>query len=103
MITYWDTQRTDWQARALDKKIDEIFLLGYAGQGGAPLLLTSRFGAKSQVFRTLVKEDETEILEIRPDSDWARIFQFRIENEAGSRFSLQGGMEVYFQIKERPR
>lgn len=102
----WTTQRTDWQARAVEKKIDEVYLRGTCGEGqreGAAMLLVSRFGGREHVFRALIKDDPEEMLEIRPDSDWARTFQFRIENEAGSRFKLDGGLEAYIQAKERPR
>ncbi|MDR1620102.1 MAG: hypothetical protein LBS18_05520 [Clostridiales bacterium] len=103
---HWETQTTDLFARAVEKKIDEVFLRGTREEGdkaGAAVLLTTKFGGRGHVFRALMKDDPEEIIEIRPDSDWARTFQFEIDNEAGSRFSLQGGMEIYMQVQERPR
>lgn len=101
----WSTQVTDWQARAVEKKIDEVFLRGEcdeAHKAGAAMLFKTRYGGREHVFRALIKDDPEEILEIQPDSDWARTFQFYIENEEGSRFSLHGGMEAYVQARSRP-
>ncbi len=100
---YWKTQCTDWRARAIDKKVDEIFLRGVCEKEPAAMLLTTRFGGREKIFRALVKDDPEEMMEIQPHCDWARTFQFCFRNEAGSRFSLHGGMEVYVQAKERAK
>ncbi len=98
---YWETPVTDWQERFKEKRVCEVALRG-EGEGNT-IIFTTRYGAKTHVYRTLMKENTVDILEIEPHVDWARTFGFRIENEAGSRFSLHGGLEAYIEVKERPR
>ena len=102
IAAYWYTQCTDLQNRGTEKKIDEVYLRGAGETPLSPILLDTYCGTLTHHTRKLMV-DERDILEIQPNIDAKRTFQFKISNEAGSRFSLHGGMEVHLQLNQRSR
>lgn len=99
---YWYTQRTDLRDRAAEKTVKEIYLRGAGEEQNTPILIDTYSGPLRYRVRKLMVED-WDILEIQPLVDAKRMFQFKISNEAGSRFSLHGGIEVLLGIDRRSR
>jgi hypothetical protein len=94
---YWQTQKTDMGAKFKDKKIQEIYI-----RGEGDVMNFNVFSGNSQNTYPCTVSDY-EVIGLYPDIDSARTFYFRIENEAGSRFTLEGGMEVNIAIDDRSR
>lgn len=95
---YWTTQKTDLHQKWRDKKISATYLRGT----GDALLFTVYFGSSYRTERRIVGAVDT-VLEISPSTDMARTFAFKIANEAGSAFSLDGGMESEYTTNDGGR
>jgi hypothetical protein len=52
------------------------------------------------VHRLLLPEDKSEVLEV-PLKNEGRVFSLRFENEAGGRFTLDGGTELALELWRR--
>ena len=94
---YWQTQKTDMGAKFKDKKIKEVYV---RGEGGV-MNFNVFSGISSNVYSCTVSDYE--VIGLVPNIDSARTFYFRIENEAGSRFTLEGGMEANIELDDRSR
>ena len=94
---YWQTQKTDLGAKYIEKQIKEVYL---RGEGGVMNLYTHS-GGSYNMFSPRISDYE--VIEVFPNIDSARTFFFRIENEAGSRFTLEGGMEVEIETSSRSK
>lgn len=99
---YWYTPRTDLRDRRTYKKIEIVSLRGEGENDNTAILLDTYSGVQVRNDRKLMK-DPREMLEFLPEIAEADTFQFKISNEAGSRFSLHGGMEVFCQFNARRR
>ena len=99
---YWNTPLTDLNSKPGIKNLQELYLRG-AGMGGgegAVLLLDARIGRNLHVYRCLMPENETEVLEI-PLKNEGRTFRLQFSNEAGSRFRILGGVQLLFEHRLR--
>lgn len=94
---YWQTQRTDLNKKYQDKKIRSVYL---RGQGK---LVFDVLAGDSVTREPRNINDREEVVEIIPLSDYSRTFAFRFENEAGSYFSLEGGLEALMDTNEGAR
>lgn len=97
IAAYWQTQRTDLNKKYQDKKIKSIYLRGT----GRMVFDVLAGAAVSREPRNI--NDQDEVVEIIPMSDYSRTFAFRFENEAGSHFALEGGMEAIIETNEGAR
>lgn len=88
---YWQTQPTDLAAKYYKKQIREIIM---RAEGTALRLIVTADGQERIVDRLLWAEDNDGYFREPLSVDLARRFSIRIENEAGSYFSVQGGFDV---------
>ena len=88
---YWQTQPTDLAAKYYKKQIREIIM---RAEGTALRLIVTADGQNRIVDRLLWSEDNDGYFREPLAVDQARRFSIRIENEAGSYFSVQGGFDV---------
>lgn len=97
IAAYWLTQKTDLNAKYADKKIQEVYVRGE----GDSMKLTVYSGRAEQTY--CHRMSDAEVVEILPQIDDGRTFAFKIENEAGSHFTIEGGMEAYIEYDTRSR
>lgn len=95
--SYWQTQRTDLHKKYQNKKINRIFLRGEKGG----VLLFDTFAGQARPRERFRIADE--IIEIEPRVDYARTFCFRLSNEAGGSFHLEGGLEAVIATDDGDR
>lgn len=94
---YWNTPLTDMGSKIGEKTLRELYLRGSGGT-----LIVSAFSESGRLFReSLMPEGAEGILEV-PLSGGGRAFSVRIENEGGSRFTVEGGLELLVDTQRRP-
>jgi len=94
---YWATQKTDLHQKWRDKKITSTFIRG----SGGVILFTVSFDSKYSTERRVIGTDK--VLQISPPTDYARTFSFVFQNQAGSAFTLEGGLEATFNVDDGGR
>ncbi len=99
---YWKTPLTDLNSKPGIKNLQELYLRGegVGGGEGAVLLLDARIGRNLHVYRCLMPEDETDVLEI-PLKNEGRTLCLKFSNEAGSRLRILGGVQLLFEHRMR--
>lgn len=97
---YWYTPRTDLKDRFTGKKLDGLALRG-EGETDLTALLLETYGGTQVRYERKLMTDPREVLYFWPEVAEADTFQFKFANEAGSRFSLHGGMEVDMTFNSR--
>lgn len=90
---YWYTPMTDLRDRQMRKKVSAVYIRGKGEDALSTIMLDTYSGKSTKTSRKLML-DEREILCIEPNIAEADTFQLKIYNEAGSRFSCHGGIEV---------
>ena len=94
---YWQTQPTDLSMKYLDKQLKEMF---FRAEGTVVIIEASNRG---NVFaterRALLNED---MIDIPLRSTPCRRFSVKLSNESGSYFSIQGGLQIFYEGKVRP-
>ncbi len=100
---YWDTPLTDLDGKPQIKLLMEMYFRGrgltVSGEG-AVVCVEAQAGRNRNHYRYLMPERIEDVLEIPLKSE-GRTFRFRFSNEAGSRFEIQGGVQVLFQQRLR--
>ena len=94
IVAYWQTQPTDLSAKYYKKQIREIIM---RADGTALRIIVTADGQNRIVDRLLWAADNDGYFREPLAVDQARRFSIRIENEAGSYFSVQGGFDVRFE------
>lgn len=94
IVAYWQTQPTDLSAKYYKKQMREIIM---RADGTALRIIVTADGQNRIVDRLLWSEDNDGYFREPLAVDQARRFSIRIENEAGSYFSVQGGFDVRFE------
>lgn len=94
IVAYWQTQPTDLSAKYYKKQIREIIM---RADGTALRIIVTADGQNRIVDRLLWAADNDGYFREPLSVDQARRFSIRIENEAGSYFSVQGGFDVRFE------
>jgi len=94
---YWQTPLTDLDNKPGIKRPQELFLRGE----GEILLIDVRVGKAIETNRHLMPETDDEVLEI-PLHNEGRVFSMRFSNEAGGRWTIQGGVLLLFELGRRP-
>ena len=97
---YWRTPLTDLNSKPGIKCLQELYLRGTSDGEGAVLLLDARIGRNMHSYRCLMPEREEDVLEI-PLKNEGRTFSLRFSNEAGSRFTIFGGLQLLFEHRLR--
>ena len=94
---YWQTQPTDLSAKYQDKQLKHLF---FRGDGTTVIIETSnRNNVITTERRVLQNED---MIDIPLRSVPCRRFSVKLSNEAGSYFSIQGGLQIFYEGKVRP-
>lgn len=94
---YWETQHTDLHQKWRDKKITATYIRGT----GEAMVFTLNTDSSYRTERHVI--GSSRVIEISPPTDSTRAFSLRIENEAGSVFTLDGGMEVLYETDDKGR
>lgn len=92
---YWNTPKTDLSAKTVTKALKWL----YARGEGDIVLLECNVGGFVKSGRYQMPEDDMSVIRVKLENE-GRVFGFRIYNEAGSWFRLNGGVEVRFEAKE---
>ncbi len=93
---WWRTPATDLYDKSSVKAMRQLYLRGAVETENAALLAEVTAGGMSTVYRLLLPEARSSVLEV-PLKNEGRVFSVRFENEAGGRFSLEGGVELAFE------
>jgi hypothetical protein len=100
---YWDTPLTDLDGKPQIKLLMEMYFRGrgltVSGEG-AVVCVEAQAGRSRSLYRYLMPEEIEDVLEM-PLKNEGRTFRFRFRNEAGSRFEIQGGVQILFQQRLR--
>lgn len=93
IYAYWETQHTDLGSKLYKKQITDVLL---RGSGGDFVLSVTAGGVTQKEPRRWVATAEGEVLDVQVRIDLANSFHLRLENRAGSRFRVNGGLDVLF-------
>lgn len=96
---YWITQPTDLSAKSIKKQILELMFRGSDGH----ILFTVRSGANNVYVQKNLFPENDGFVRVPINIDMSRVFEIRMENEAGSYFEINGGLDVGFTKEERKR
>ena len=91
---YWYTPYSDLGAKSITKT---PFLLYFRGEGGFMVMDVMRGVFRQNIIQPMPK-DIGEIVRAYLDKDPCRAFQLKIQNQAGSWFSLYGGLEISYEM-----
>lgn len=91
---YWYTPYSDLGAKSITKT---PFLLYFRGEGGFMVMDVLRGIFHKTIIRPMPK-DIGEIVKVDLERDPCRAFQLKIQNQAGSWFSLYGGLEISYEM-----
>ena len=94
---YWRTPLTDLDNKPGIKRPQELYVRG----NGGILLADVRVGKVTETHRYLMPLTEDDVLEI-PLHNEGRVFGMKFYNEAGSRWTIQGGAMMLFELGSRP-
>ncbi|MBQ5587134.1 MAG: hypothetical protein IIU73_00800 [Selenomonadales bacterium] len=92
---YWKTPKTDLSAKTVTKALKTFYARGIGGV----ILIEWNVGGFVKSERYQMPENDMNIMRI-PMQNEGRVFSFKLSNEAGSWFAVQGGVEVRFEMKE---
>lgn len=92
----WRTPMTDLGSKGSVKQLRELYLRG----SGGVIAVSAQTGGGTVFFERLMPESGAEILEA-PLSGEGRAFCLRLENVKGSRFTVDGGVELLFDAQRR--
>lgn len=97
ITAYWQTQPTDLSTKYLDKQLKELF---FRAEGTVVIIEASNRGiAFTKERKVILNEDMIDIpLRTTP----CRRFSVKLSNESGSYFSVQGGLQIFYEGKVRP-
>ena len=98
---YWQTPLTDLNDKPGIKLLQEMYIRG-TGEAGAIVMVDAKVGRQTNNHRYLMPEEDEDVLEI-PLKNEGRTFSFKFYNEGGSRWTLQGGVMVLFELRQRAR
>lgn len=94
---YWRTQRTDLGAKNVRKQISSLM---FRSSGGGMMKLTvSGDNSASVPFYSRLPDGITQI-DVRADQ--SVMIDFTFENEAGSQFSIEGGLDILLEKEKKP-
>jgi hypothetical protein len=97
---WWQTPATDLYEKGAVKAMRRLYLRGFAITKNAAVIATVNIGGMNAVHRLLMPEEKSDVLEV-PLQNEGRVFSLRFENEAGGRFSLEGGTELALELWRR--
>lgn len=97
IAAYWNTQPTDLGAKYFKKQLKEILFRAT----GKTIIFEITNGNSKATERRVVQGEE--MIEIPLHSEECRRFSIKISNEAGSAFTIRGGMQVLYEGSVRPR
>ena len=89
---YWVTQPTDLGQKLYKKQIGQIVMRAVGGS----MVIRVQSGNFERVIPRQIHEDDDGYFSVHVAMDQTRRFWIRFENEAGSAFSIQGGVDIPF-------
>lgn len=95
---YWLTQETDLSAKGVEKQINRVMFRADSGR-----LILTLYGdgiTRDEIDRPL-SDDNGGFVSVPVRYTKSRTIQFKIENSAGSAFSIKGGIEATFLDEKR--
>ena len=93
---YWKTPMTDLDSKAVNKRLEELYLRGSGG-----ILLVEAVTESGTVYNERLMPGESErILELGLNGD-GRAFQLVFRNVNGSHFMIDGGVELILDMQRR--
>jgi len=97
---WWQAPATDLYEKGAVKAMRRLYLRGFSITKNAAVIATVNVGGMNAVHRLLMPEQKCDVLEV-PLQNEGRVFSLRFENEAGGRFSLEGGAELALELWRR--
>ena len=92
----WRTPMTDLGSKGSVKQLRELYLRG----SGGVIAVSAQTGGGTVFFERLMPESGAEILEAALSGE-GRAFCLCLENVKGSRFTVDGGVELLFDAQRR--
>lgn len=94
---YWTTPETDLNDKSSVKKLRELYIRG----AGGVLSVSAETAGGTAFFARLMPPNTGDVLEA-PIAGEGRAFRLRLANELGSRFCIEGGLELTLDAQRRP-
>lgn len=94
---HWRTPETDLGSKSTEKQLRELYLRGSGGM----CAVTARAGGAPVFYERLMPETTRDVLEV-PLAGSGRAFSLTFQNAGGSRFTIDGGVELLADAQRRP-
>ncbi|MDO4572342.1 MAG: hypothetical protein Q4C13_03150 [Clostridia bacterium] len=93
---YWYTPLTDLDSKIAVKQLKELYLRGSGGLLG----VSAETGGREAYYERVMPEPDGSVLEA-PLTALGRSFRLKLENVGGSRFTVDGGLELLLDLRRR--
>lgn len=93
---YWQTQPTDLTLKYVNKQIKELFFRAE----GTVIIIETKNGSQANKERRVIQNDD--MIDLPMNNQPCRRFSIRLSNEAGSHFTIYGGIQIWYEGKVRP-
>lgn len=93
ITAYWRTQPTDLSKKLYKHQITGLFFRAT----GDSFVMTAYGDDQNSVIQQNILPAANGFVSLYTQTDYARLFSFLIENEAGSKFSINGGVSIKIQ------
>lgn len=95
---YWQTQPTDLTLKYVNKQLKEVYFR--AGNVGSVIILETFNGNSRNRERRVIQNDD--MIDLPMSNQPCRRFSIKLSNEAGSHFTIYGGIQIQYEGKMRP-
>ena len=95
---YWQTQPTDLTLKYVNKQLKEVYFR--AGNVGSVIILETFNGNSRNRERRVIQNDD--MIDLPMNNQPCRRFSIKLSNEAGSHFTIYGGIQIQYEGKVRP-
>lgn len=96
IAAYWCTPLTDLDSKIAVKQLRELYLRG----SGGVLAVSAETGERTVFYERVMPDAAGDVLEA-PLTALGRAFRLRLSNVGGSRFTVDGGLELLVDVQRR--
>lgn len=93
---YWQTQPTDLTMKMVNKQLKELFFRAE----GTVIIIETKNGSQANRERRVIQNDD--MIDLPMNNQPCRRFSIKLSNEAGSHFTIYGGIQIWYEGKVRP-
>lgn len=96
IAAYWYTPLTDLDSKSTVKQLKELYLRG----SGGVLCVSAETGGNTVFYERIMPDSNGDMIEA-PLTTLGRAFRLRLSNVGGSRFTVDGGLELLLDMQRR--